>query len=485
MVAFRQVAADTAKANELRHKRQELSAQITTAIAGRYPEDQIAGVFAAEGSDLKDRWDQRGTHLAELRSRIGSLHERRGACTHEMQQLAGDRRLAETQLELACVQEQLHVALRRWQVLAVIGQALDGVRKKYETERQPETLQEASLYLKELTLGQYGRVWMPLDRRALLVEDAGGKSLTLDVLSRGTREAIYISLRLALASSFARRGALLPLVFDDVLVNLDKRRAEAAARVFREFAVDGKQIMMFTCHEHIQKQFEDIHVEVRLIPERNKPAVEPEKPKRRRKEMPKPAAELPPPLPPPMVPDEPEMPRYIVDPNRLFSRAAQEEPIYDPTNLHELQKPAKSRRKRPAEAPRYKVVSNYSLPETWPVAQPPAPPPPAEDYHVISFRYLPDPAPPPVVEPPPPPTPVVQPPPPAQKQEGRQRFTWESPEMYWDDQRAVEQTPAAPAPPRPQPIAPPHFALRASKEKRQPQQASQELDAEYPQGWHF
>ena len=496
MVAFRQVAADTAKANELRQQRQELSAQIAAAIAGRYDEDQVAGVFAAEGTDLAQRWDQRGSHLAELRARIGSLHERRGACTHEMEQLAGDRRLAETQLELACVQEQLHVALRRWQVLAVIGQALDVVRQKYETERQPETLQEASLYLKELTLGQYGRVWMPLDRRALLVEDAHGKSLTLDVLSRGTREAIYISLRLALASSFARRGALLPLVFDDVLVNLDKRRAEAAARVFREFAVDGKQILMFTCHEHIQHQFEEAQVEVRLIPERNKPAAEPEKPKRRKKETPKPAAEIPPPLPPPVVPDEPELPRYVVDPNSLFSQAAQEDPVYDPTNLHELLKRPKRSRSKPAPAPqRYQVIPQGSLPDAWPLAEPPAPPP-TESYQVISFRYLPDSWPlaaiPPRPQPAPPPAavaPVPQPPPPAPlpldpREETRQRFTWESPEMYWNDRREVEQSPPPASPSRQQPVAGPHFPLPA-KGKKKAAAPREALDAEYPQGWHL
>ena len=35
---------------------------------------------------------------------------------------------------------------------------LDGVRKKYETDRQPETLQEASKYLGRLTGGRYKRI---------------------------------------------------------------------------------------------------------------------------------------------------------------------------------------------------------------------------------------------------------------------------------------------------------------------------------------
>ena len=76
---------------------------------------------------------------------------------------------------------------------------------------------------------------MPLDRRGLLVENDKGESLSLDVLSRGTREAVFIGLRLALTSSFARRGATLPLVLDDVLVNFDTRprplRGRSAVRL--------------------------------------------------------------------------------------------------------------------------------------------------------------------------------------------------------------------------------------------------------------
>lgn len=97
---------------------------------------------------------------------------------------------------------------------------------------------------------------MPLDRGGLLIENDKGESLSLDVLSRGTREAVFIGLRLALTGSFARRGATLPLVLDDVLVNFDTERVRCAARVLCDFARHGHQVIMFTCHEHITDIFE-------------------------------------------------------------------------------------------------------------------------------------------------------------------------------------------------------------------------------------
>ena len=112
-------------------------------------------------------------------------------------------------------------------------------------------MQEASGYLDRLTQGRYCRVWTPLGQHALRVDDAEGHALPVEALSRGTREQLFLSLRLALASSYARRGAPLPLVLDDVLVNFDADRAKAAAAVLRDFAAAGHQLLVFTCHEHI------------------------------------------------------------------------------------------------------------------------------------------------------------------------------------------------------------------------------------------
>ena len=67
-------------------------------------------------------------------------------------------------------------------------------------------------------------------------------------MSRGVREQLFLSLRLALAAYYARRGAPLPLILDDVLVNFDMERAKAAGQVLRDFAAAGHQMLIFTCH---------------------------------------------------------------------------------------------------------------------------------------------------------------------------------------------------------------------------------------------
>ena len=216
--------------------------------------------------ELEKRWDTLTTRSSGGTERIGQLQLRQGEINQEMKTLAGDRRLAEAKFELASLERQIELCADHWRTLGFTTCMLEKVCEIYESERQPETLREASAFLKQLTEGKYVRVWTPLGKNALRIDNDKGQSLPLEVLSRGTREAVFISLRLSLAAAYSRRGATLPLVLDDVLVNFDTIRATSAAKVLRDFAALGHQVVMFTCHEHIMRMFDSIGVQVRVLP---------------------------------------------------------------------------------------------------------------------------------------------------------------------------------------------------------------------------
>jgi len=336
---FRQAAADATRVADLKRQCGELTLRIQTTLASGFTEEAVGGVFKAEGRDVKGCWERRQKQLTDIRARLAQIHERRGACTQEMQSIAADRQMAHAALELGAVEAQLTDAKRRWKILAVISRLLELVRQRYETDRQPETLREASQYLVRLTDGHYRRVWMPLAGGGLLVENDRGESLSLDVLSRGTREAVFIGLRLALTGSFARRGATLPLVLEDVLVNFDTERVRCAAKVLCEFSQQGHQVIMFTCHEHITDLFEEAGGTVRLLPSRDGSL--------RTRRAKKVVQELPPPTPS-VVPEAPPPVRMpTIDPNPLLQMAAAEL-LFDP--VHPLPpKPKRRKKHRPAE----------------------------------------------------------------------------------------------------------------------------------------
>jgi len=269
---FYQMVDRKAQLTDMNKQYADLEKQVRSIVGNHVEyEDVEAAIEDATAADLDKRWESITTRMSETETRIGQLRTQQGQLAQEMKQLGDDARLTVAQLELGCVERHIQAAGRRWQTLAMASCLLEDVCGTFERERQPETLREASTFLHQLTDGKYTRIWTPLGTNQLKIDDVDSKSIALEVLSRGTREAVFIALRLSLAAAYARRGVMLPLVLDDVLVNFDRERAMNAARTLRTFAELGHQVMMFTCHQHIVEIFQDIDVQVRMMPAQGTP----------------------------------------------------------------------------------------------------------------------------------------------------------------------------------------------------------------------
>ena len=232
---------------------------------------------------LEHDWESLTAQLEEVDRELKNLLQQRGALVEQQRTTARDQSLAKKQLELDEVEHQLTQKKDAWRERAAVSLLLERIRHEYEQHRQPETLREASKYMSQLTSGKYTRIWTPLANDILLVDTPEGKSLPVEVLSRGTREQLFVSLRLALVSAYARRGIHLPMILDDVFVNFDAGRTKTAVSVLRDFAKQGHQLLVFTCHEHVWRMFADVKVDTRRIPNRynkneeiEEPVVEPE-----------------------------------------------------------------------------------------------------------------------------------------------------------------------------------------------------------------
>ena len=269
---FHQMVDLKSQLRALCEQRDDLEKHINSAIGTGVDRDDVGeAIRDASIDDIQRREESLATRLIETEARIATLRTSTGELTSEMKHLADDDRLDVARLELGVVERKIARLSRRWQTLAGTTVLVEDVCQTFESERQPETLREASSFLRQLTDGKYVRIWTPLGRNALRIDAADGSQLPLEVLSRGTREAVFIALRLSLASAYARRGVMLPLVLDDVLVNFDGDRAIHAARTLKTFAELGHQVMMFTCHEHIVRIFQAIDVQVRQMPPQGTP----------------------------------------------------------------------------------------------------------------------------------------------------------------------------------------------------------------------
>jgi len=269
-VELRQLAARLEEAEELRKKRAAITREIIAAI-GRHGTEADFAPFLADDQigRLEHDWESLSTQSEELDRTLKEAIQRRGAMIEQQRTAAADQSLATKQVELDVVEEQIKKAIAAWRERAAVSLFLERIREEYEQHRQPETLQEASKYMAQLTDGRYTRIWTPLAHDILFVDNDKGQSLSVQVLSRGTREQLFVSLRLALVAAYGRRGIHLPMILDDVFVNYDAGRTRTACAVLRQFAKQGHQLLVFTCHEHVWQMFKDIGVDCRRIPNRH------------------------------------------------------------------------------------------------------------------------------------------------------------------------------------------------------------------------
>jgi uncharacterized protein YhaN len=156
--------------------------------------------------------------------------------------------------------------LEKWVALrfaeAVLGRELE----RYRAAHQGPLLARASELYRRLTLGSFERLLADYgkgDDIVLRCERADGSRLDLDALSTGSRDQLYLALRLATVEHWVQRAEPLPMVLDDVLVHFDDERARAALRVLVEVA-EKTQVLFFTHHRRIEELAADAIPEAQL-----------------------------------------------------------------------------------------------------------------------------------------------------------------------------------------------------------------------------
>jgi len=204
------------------------------------------------------------TELAELERRLLEVRHETGRVEERIAMMEKSEERSRALSRQETILARIDEAAEQWAVITLCRALLDETRKVYETERQPEVLRQASSFFNVMTEGRYTRVIAPLDGGEIEVERTDSVRMAPQVLSRGTAEQLYLSMRLALVREYANHVDPLPVVFDDIFVNFDPDRSRTSLKAVRELCA-SHQVLMFTCHPHLVKQVEEIIPEAKIF----------------------------------------------------------------------------------------------------------------------------------------------------------------------------------------------------------------------------
>ncbi len=204
------------------------------------------------------------TELSELEQRLLQARHESGRVEERITMMERSEERSRALSRQETILARIDEAAEQWAVITLCRALLDETRKIYETERQPEVLRQASSFFNVMTEDRYIRVIAPLDGGEIQVERADGARLGPQLLSRGTAEQLYLSMRLALVREYANHVDPLPVVFDDIFVNFDPDRSRTSLRALRDLCATH-QVFLFTCHPHLLKQVEETVPEAKIF----------------------------------------------------------------------------------------------------------------------------------------------------------------------------------------------------------------------------
>jgi uncharacterized protein YhaN len=206
--------------------------------------------------------------LDDLSLDIEEAFEKLGRLKQEIEDLESDRSVAELRFDREQVLAELTELAEEWFALEWTLGTLEELRVEFEKNHQPPILARAKEYLEKLSGGRYPNIWTPLGKRTLCVDDRDGNTLIVENLSGGTREQLFLAIRFALIEHYSDAGVELPVILDDVLVNFDQDRTQAAIEVLLKKTSENQQILFFTCHQHLAEMFRQRGVSTVTLPTR-------------------------------------------------------------------------------------------------------------------------------------------------------------------------------------------------------------------------
>ena len=227
---------------ELSRNGDGLSIQALEKEAGEVDIDTIEGERERVSSELKklqaDRdnfRDRRQTLQSEITAKDGSAVAANAS--------------EEAEQHLATMVSDVEQYLRLKIAALILEQRIEAYRKK----NQAPVLARAGELFSRLTQGSYAALRDELDNSGkpiLLGVRSNDMEVSVDGMSDGTRDQLFLSLRLATLEQHLSREEPMPFVVDDILIGFDDNRTRVCLEVLAELAA-STQVLLFTHHRRV------------------------------------------------------------------------------------------------------------------------------------------------------------------------------------------------------------------------------------------
>ena len=168
----------------------------------------------------------------------------------ELDELKTDENLKQAQAKIDKNRSKIRPLAEKYAVQKGAALLLNEVRGRFLQDTKDTLLKEADDYLSKITGGEYQGI-MPtedLTQADFRVKKEGGDQVdTSEVLSRGTKEQLFLAVRLSRIKDIQPP---LPIILDDTLTNFDMYHLDRTVSILAELS-RTHQVFVLTCHPEL------------------------------------------------------------------------------------------------------------------------------------------------------------------------------------------------------------------------------------------
>lgn len=215
------------------------AAELAAALVNATPE----GLTASRAAD-ESQVETLETHRGDLERTAGRLRAQLEEAGGDEAALAGEREANERAAVLD--------GLERYTELRLAAAALRAAMERHRKEHQGPLLKRAGELFARLSGHEMIGLTVVTDERQPYIMGVlpDNREVPVQDMSSGQRHQLFLALRLASLERHFAHSEPMPLVLDDLLVQLDDTSAHAALEILAELA-RTTQVLLFTHHDHL------------------------------------------------------------------------------------------------------------------------------------------------------------------------------------------------------------------------------------------
>ena len=206
-----------------------------------------------DADQVGDELSQLDTRLSDLASERDARRDHRKALLVQIQALDGSSKAAEAAERAEQLLAGIIPDAEQYLRLTIARLILEEQMERYRQDNQTPVLRRAGELFAKLTLGSFSGLRDEVDdngKPVLLGVRLDKTEVSVDGMSDGTRDQLFLALRLATIELQRDQQDPLPFVVDDILVGFDDERSKACLEVLAEFA-QKTQVLVFTHHSMV------------------------------------------------------------------------------------------------------------------------------------------------------------------------------------------------------------------------------------------